>query len=185
MPSPLAHSMMGYTIYRAIRPYSPKENGLSSRSISPLLLGTIVLSMLPDLDAIPGLLFNDFRQFHNNVSHSLIIGLVVALGIGGLVWMRRRSDFKRWFTLALVCYELHILMDFLTVGERGALLFWPLSPDRFRSPVKLFYGVRWSEGLISGHHLWTVVTELGFVICLALLICFFLDKEPRRAMLKK
>ncbi|NIV75262.1 MAG: hypothetical protein GWN37_10615, partial [Gammaproteobacteria bacterium] len=46
----------------------------------------------------------------------------------------------RAFLLTLVCYELHVLLDYLTVG-RGVMLLWPLSAERFAPPIYLFYGL--------------------------------------------
>ena len=46
------------------------------------------------------------------------------------------------------------------------MLFWPLSSHRFSSPLLLFYGVRWSDGLFSIHHLSTVLNELLFALVL-------------------
>ena len=58
--------------------------------------------------------------------------------------------------LALISYLLHIFMDFST-GGRGAVAV-AFSAERFTSPIQLFYGVRWSQGWITWHHLWTVTS---------------------------
>jgi hypothetical protein len=89
----------------------------------------------------------------------------MALTAGGLAWWRKRSGFVYWFGLVLLCYQLHIVLDFFTVG-RGVMLFWPLSVVRFSSPIKLFYGLHWSEGFISIQHIWTLLNELGFTVLL-------------------
>jgi membrane-bound metal-dependent hydrolase YbcI (DUF457 family) len=120
----------------------------------------------------------DFGRYHNNGSHSLLVGLAVALGIGGLVWWIKRSGFFYWFTLVLLCYQLHVILDYFTVG-RGVMLFWPLSSARFESPVKFFYGLHWSDGIVSVNHIWTLLNELGFAV-LAVFVMHFLGRRMTR-----
>ena len=175
MPSPIAHTTMGYVIHKI---YWGRGPGQTQRRFSPLpglLVLAAGLSLLPDVDSIAGLLLRDFGRYHNNGSHSLLIGLAVALVIGALAWWRKQSGFVYWFGLVLLCYQFHIILDFLTVG-RGVMLFWPLSAARFESPVKLFYGLHWSDGIVSVNHIWTLLNELGFVV-LAVLAMHFLEKK--------
>jgi membrane-bound metal-dependent hydrolase YbcI (DUF457 family) len=120
-------------------------------------------------------LWQDFGRFHNNGSHSLLVGLALALTAGGLVWWRKGSGFTYWFGFVLLCYQLHIVLDFFTVG-RGVMLFWPLSSARLESPVKLFYGFHWSDGLVSINHIWTLLNELGFAF-LAVLTLRLLERR--------
>ncbi len=175
MPSPIAHTMIGYVIYRI---FQLRMSHGSTKQIESLLFlaVTIGLSLLPDLDALIGLLMGDFWRFHNQATHSLIIGLIIALGIGAVIWLRRRSGFLCWFIIALLCYELHVIMDFFTIG-RGVMLLWPFSSDRYESPMTLFYGLHWSQGWVSVMHLWTLVTELGFVVLVGFIIHFLRVKK--------
>jgi membrane-bound metal-dependent hydrolase YbcI (DUF457 family) len=169
MPSPIAHSATGYVIYRILR---PRLGGQASRKIGPLSLSLAValgLSLIPDLDSVFGIVVGDLRQYHNNLTHNLILGFIVALSIGGMAWLKQRSGFVSWFTLSLLCYDMHVIMDYFTIG-RGVMLFWPFSSSRYSSPVTLFYGVRWSEGWISFRHLWTIGTELIFVVVILILV---------------
>ena len=179
MPSPIAHAAMGYVVYRAFRSWRPYE---ASRHVGPLpqlLVAAVGLSVLPDVDSVIGLLMGDLGRYHNNLMNSFGFGLMVALGAGTAVWLKRRSGFKRWFVLALVCYELHVLMDFLTLG-RGVMLAWPLSHQRFESSVKLFYGLHWSDGLLTPKHAVTLVTEIG-VVAAAIIIRLGLSRvRPTR-----
>ena len=55
-----------------------------------------------------------------------------------------------------------LFMDYFTIG-RGVMLAWPLSSERFAPPFHLFYGLRWSHGLISELHWITLLSELFFV----------------------
>jgi membrane-bound metal-dependent hydrolase YbcI (DUF457 family) len=167
MPSPLAHATMGYVIYRlACAPVEQQPDKQASwRDLRlPVAVG---LSLLPDSDSIVGFLSGDFGRYHNNASHSLVVGAIVALSVGGVARWRFGAGFRRWFLLALLCYDLHIIMDSFTIS-RGVMGLWPFSEARYLAPVSLFYGLHWSEGWFSIKHLWTLITELGFV-ALALL----------------
>jgi membrane-bound metal-dependent hydrolase YbcI (DUF457 family) len=125
--------------------------------------------MLPDVDAIIGILAGDIGQFHNNGTHSLVFGLASATFIASVIWLKLRSGFLYWFSVSLISIASHILMDYFTLGGRGVMLLWPITVNRFDSPFKLFYGVRWSDGLLSIEHLWTVLTEIGFVLLIILI----------------
>lgn len=166
MPSPLAHVTVGYMIGRLHQPKPSSE--MDPRAVEKSLgrvIVPMVISLLPDLDAVLGLISGDFGQFHNHWTHSLIVGLLAAFSIGILASRARWSGFLTWFAIALACYEMHVIMDFFTVG-RGVMLFWPFTPQRFSSPVKLFYGLHWSDSWSSTRHLWTLITELGFLAVL-------------------
>jgi inner membrane protein len=168
MPSPIAHAATGYLIYRLYPPRLPRQGLHQVGPVPYPLLVTVGLSMLPDLDGVFGILIGDFGRVHNNFSHSLFFGFVVALGIGGVAWLKQPADYWHWVALALLCYQLHIIMDFFTVG-RGVMLFWPLSSARYQPPVYLFYGLHWSRGWASVTHVWTVATELGYVVLVGLM----------------
>ena len=102
------------------------------------------------------------QAYHNNISHSLFVGIPIALLVAGIFQRAYRSSFWLWFVICLLSYDLHILMDALT-AERGVILFWPLSESRYASPIKLFYGLQWGLGWFSFWHLWTIFTESIFV----------------------
>lgn len=161
MPSPIAHSAMGYVIYKISQKSGKSKQQKKVQPFSVVLLATVLLSLLPDLDSIVGIVSDDFARFHNNGTHSLISGLVVALIAGLIGWSRATTNFKRWFLIVLISYEMHVIMDFFTPG-RGVMLLWPFSSDRFISPFPVFYGFHWSEGLFSILHLWTFATEMAF-----------------------
>jgi hypothetical protein len=181
LPSPLAHSAIGYLIYRGAR------NSGDKRRLGPLpwlLLLTVGVSNLPDLDFVAGILFGDLWAYHNQITHSLVVGTGVSLLAAGLAWLLVRQSFGRWFAIFSLSYYLHIIMDFFTYKTRGIMLFWPLSDARFESPVKLFFGVRWSEGMFSASHLITLATELAFA-ALLLLVAHLISKRGRSSGARK
>ncbi|HSH75292.1 MAG TPA: metal-dependent hydrolase [Longimicrobiales bacterium] len=164
MPSPLVHSALGAAIYRLgfARRAAPWPRVLG---VPPLLVACVGLSLLPDLDAAVGIAFGDMERFHNNLAGSPAFGFLVALVSGGAAALVKPQAGMGAFLLTLVCYWGHVLLDYLTFG-RGVMLLWPFSTERFSPPFPLFYGVRWSDGLLSAKHLITLVTESTFLLAL-------------------
>jgi membrane-bound metal-dependent hydrolase YbcI (DUF457 family) len=111
MPSPIAHVAAGYVIYKVYTRRYPEKVRERIGPVPRLLAVTIGLSLLPDFDFIPGLIVNDLSRYHNHFSHSFFFGLVVALGVGLIVWLTNQSTFTFWLFLTLICYQLHVLMD--------------------------------------------------------------------------
>jgi membrane-bound metal-dependent hydrolase YbcI (DUF457 family) len=162
MPSPIAHLGVGYAIYHYYKDKLPHDKHSFWKSPLQLILVT-GFSLLPDLDIIPAIIFRDMRAYHNNISHSLIVGIPFALLVAGIFQRIYRSNFWLWFTICLISYDLHILMDTLT-ADRGSMLFWPVTETRFSAPLKIFYGLQWGLGWFSIWHLWTIFTESLFVV---------------------
>lgn len=175
MPSPIAHLGVGYAIYRYYERRLPEDPRRCWR-VSLQMVMIAGLSMLPDLDVLLAIIFGDMWAYHNNFSHSLILGAPVAFLIAGIIHWKHRSDFWLWFVICLVSYDLHVIMDSLT-AERGVMMFWPLTQTRFMSPIGIFYGLQWGLGWFSVWHLWTVFTESLFVIVVITGINYF---EHRR-----
>ena len=163
MPSPIAHAAMGYVIYRGVRRWPSGERRLAGLPV--LLLFTAGLSLLPDLDILLGLATGDFARYHNNGSHSLVIGLAIALAAAWFARWRWGGAFLTWFGAAYPSYALHVLMDALVLEGRGVMLFWPFSTERYLSPVCFFFGVRWSTTPWTLDHLvTTIASELLFAL---------------------
>ena len=162
MPSPLAHGIAAALIYEQER----RRRGHVSRFSKPdlVLLGAAgAFSVLPDLDAVAGVLMRDFGAYHNHGTHSLafLAGVVVC------AWLVARAVAPTatgaWIRLAFLGVGCHILMDFFTVG-RGLKLLWPFCQWRFIAPIRLFYGLHWSQGLWSRMHITTFATELASMV---------------------
>jgi membrane-bound metal-dependent hydrolase YbcI (DUF457 family) len=159
MPSPIAHTAVGLTLAILGRGKLPEPH-----TIGPLPAATAVFitcSLLPDVDSAVGLAAGDFGRYHNNLTHSFFMATAVSFVVSSLIGWRYRVARRPWFVAAFLAYALHILMDATNVG-RGVMAFWPLTLERVRLPVLLFYGFHWSDGLLSKRHLWTLVTELLF-----------------------
>ena len=161
MPSPIAHLGVGYAIYRHYKDKLPEDKRNVWKFPLQLILVT-GLSLLPDLDVVPAIIFRDMRVYHNNISHSLFVGIPVALLIAGIFQQLYRSNFWLWFVICLLSYDLHVIMDSLT-ADRGVMMFWPLTETRYASSAKIFYGLQWGLGWFSPWHLWTIFTESFFV----------------------
>lgn len=174
MPSPIAHLGAGYAIYRYSRRKLP-ENRANLWKFPFQMLTIMGLSLLPDLDIIPAIIFRDMQGYHNNFSHSLLLGIPVALFLAAVLRPIYHSDFWLWFLICLISYDAHVVMDALT-SERGVMMFWPLSQSRFVSPVRIFYGLKWGFGWFSIWHLWTIFTESLFVLVLMSVVNYF-DKR--------
>jgi len=155
MPSPIAHLAAGCAIYRGWR---------AGTSRTWLLVGAaLFFSLLPDCDAAIGILLGNLARYHNNLTHSLTAAFAAGLLGLSLGFVLDRPAATRWFGLAFTCYGLHVAMDFFTVG-RGVMFLWPFTSHRFISPIKLFYGLHWSQGVFSRLHIWTFLSETAFIL---------------------
>jgi membrane-bound metal-dependent hydrolase YbcI (DUF457 family) len=137
---------------------------------------------LPDVDSIVGLLAGNMGRYHNNLTHSMLVALTVASIIGLVALAKGRRCGLRCVVLALSAYGFHLGADVLTVG-RGIMWLWPWSSRRLLSPVPLFYGLHWSDGLWSVRHVWTLLTEVGFAALLILALRSF--PRLRRGMVSR
>ena len=178
MPSPLAHLTAGYVVYEVYRRKRPHQDKKRIGPVSLLLIIVSILSLLPDVDSAAGILTGDFGRYHNNLTHSLLVGVGVSLAISSLISIKDRANFTAWFIISLISYNLHIVLDFFTYG-RGVMAFWPLSSERFLSPVTLFYGLHWSDGWLSIRHLLTLVTEVGFVALVGIVVFLHHKRKGR------
>ncbi|MDP6631467.1 MAG: metal-dependent hydrolase [Kiritimatiellia bacterium] len=156
MASPLTHIAVGYVLFRIANQYFTELTGTVKRLI--LICGALGAATVVDMDFVLGMLHHDLAGYHNQQSHSLCAAVVVGIGVGVLGRLLTGHRMRRWLTLGLVATLSHILIDFLTIG-RGVQLLWPLTEARFTSPIPLFYGLRWSEGVWSSSHLLTLANE--------------------------
>jgi inner membrane protein len=107
----------------------------------PRLRATVAfsaLALLPDLDGVS--LFvrpaADSVWRHRGASHSLALAAAAALLVTVLMGGLGRSR-GRMLATALLVAASHALLDALTRGARGPMLFWPFSAERILFPVSL------------------------------------------------
>lgn len=163
MPSPMAHAVVGYFVYKAIVVRRPPSAPARGGCFPPLLMLTVGMSLFPDVDVVAGIVAGDIQAFHNAAMSSLAAALIFSMLAAAACRVMERGKTFFAFAVAFLCYGLHLLMDFFTSG-RGVMLLWPFITDRFVSPVKLFYGFHYSDGLLSARHMWTALSELLFVL---------------------
>jgi membrane-bound metal-dependent hydrolase YbcI (DUF457 family) len=138
MASPVAHALLGFTLFN-LWPFGRRDFQIRPGVLYGLVAAA---SLAPDLDFTPGLLLGDPNRFHQTVSHSLTLAIVLALGFGTFLRLRYTgSSWLNWSSLLLVLVGSHLLLDFLTEDYRppiGFPLFWPFSETPQTSPLPLF-----------------------------------------------
>ena len=167
MPSPIAHLSGGSLLRRWAAGRCERVRKSQDCRFWPLLLTGCCLffTMLPDIDAVIGILAGDLGRFHNQGTHSLL-ALALATAAGGSVFYAFfRENPRLCFWIAFLCYGLHLLMDFFCYG-RGLKLLWPWLDIRIKPHLYIFMGVHWSDGLRTPWHLLTALNEVVFVFLL-------------------
>lgn len=165
MPSPLAHVVVGAWLGRTCasrmvrRGYSSPPPGLAT-------FAGVIFSLLPDADAVPGVLIGEVGRWHNGWTHSILAWAFVGFWVWLGAALLRRDDRRFWLHTSVVAMGLHLAMDFVTVS-RGLMLAWPFSRARVQIPWALFYGLRYSEGWWSFHHVWTIGNEVAVLALFA------------------
>ncbi len=137
MPLPIGHAAIGFAA-RSL--WCEEQTGFGRWKV---LLGVLVLSNLPDLDVVFGIVFRgNGNAFHRGPSHSLMFAFIagfLAYKAGGLWSQLPRFDFKSCFLLILS----HILADSVLTSSPISL-FWPIA-------------VNWSGGYSGLRHVFNLV----------------------------
>ena len=184
MPSPIAHSAVGYALSRFFPDRSHRTTKIFSL-ISPIALYSVIISNLPDLDFLPEVVTQ--TKFHRGPTHSIAASLVLSVlfsALAILLFKRRdrtpsikpKLSYKTLFVFTLGVYLIHLLLDSITAGGPGMQLLWPFSTDYFRAPFSLFFAVRHSRGLWDASHLLFISTELLYAVCGLFLLNRFISK---------
>ena len=177
MPSPVAHSLTSYIVYRIT--YGKPVWRQSWR----MILFYILCANLPDLDFLPGFLIGEPNRFHHGISHSLGFAVLFGLLVGFFLHWRKNEGFLRNFLVFFSLYFSHLILDYLaddTSAPYGEPLWWPISSKYYISPILIFTDIqRVSSGdrlsfltsLINLHNLWAITLEiivfliiLGFIV---------------------
>jgi len=133
----------------------------------PLLTGIFAsmvlyagLSLLPDADVIAFSLGIPYAAEwgHRGATHSLLFAALVGLCVACIGALGSRPFWRTWLLVACVIGS-HGLLDMLTDGGLGVLLFWPLSAKRHFAPITPLPVAPIGRSLLSVRGLYVVATE--------------------------
>ena len=146
MPSPIGHLLGGAALYLA---------GTSPQHRSRVTLAvTMMGSILPDFDFLPGILIGEPAAFHHGESHSLAFAtLFGALVFISLRFYRQKTIARQAALLATLAYALHVLLDSVSANNSVPMI-WPLFNHKLGINLNLF-GHFHHGGL--EHGVWSVV----------------------------
>jgi inner membrane protein len=139
MPSPVGHILIGAAVHLA----GTRRKFRSRTTLAITLLGSIV----PDLDFLPGILIGKMGAFHHGISHSLTLAILFGVLVFLFVRPVDKAIAVRTSMLAAVAYASHVGLDFIGVNEgtRGVPIFWPLTDEKFGLSLNLFGHFRWGD----------------------------------------
>lgn len=168
MPSPIAHSFIGLSIYL----FFTHKNQLFKNW--KIIIFSLFLVVLPDFDFI--LVFITNNPFaHRTFSHSLLFSIMVAF----IVSKYKIIDFgskRRIFLYSFCLVFSHPMADFFVhdgLYPSKVAIFFPFG-DMINSPVSLFDPINWAkkELFFSMETLLALIKELLITAPLFLLIYF-------------
>ncbi len=137
MPTPLGHALAGVVAGQAVtwrRPLMGPWKDLA------LFAG---LSILGDLDFLPGILAGKHDLYHHGVTHSLGAALLAGLIMALVGWRSGRA--WRWAIMGFVVYFAHVVLDAMgqdTSYPYGVPLWWPLSDKYVIAEWAFFLDIR-------------------------------------------
>ena len=182
MPSPIAHSLAGYVIYRA-----------ASENTSRIEWGTLFLycvcSNLPDLDFIPGFLLGAPNKFHHGVSHSLGFAVAFAFCMSLFLLFVKNQSVLRNFVIFFSLYFSHVLLDLLSYDSSppyGVPALWPITDNYYISPISVFLDIQRGQAsetfirsLFSFHNFLAILIEIVFFLPLIVIVSLFKRNRAR------
>jgi len=141
--TPVGHALAGYAVYTfSVAP--------TNRNRLKLAFLCIFMATAPDLDVLPCILIGRPQLYHHGITHSVALAFVASLIIAGIVSIRMKP-FYLIFSLCLISYLSHLLIDFLgSSGHNwhsvvGIPLLWPISREKFSSTVELYLPFRYKS----------------------------------------
>ena len=177
MPSPLGHLLAGIAVYLT---------GTQRGSRSGLILSVTLLgSILPDCDFLPGILIGDLRAFHHGVSHSLALAVLFGLLIFFFSPRQKRDIALRAGILAASAYASHVILDLVSVnpGTRRVPMLWPLSAQQFGLELYLLGYFHYSDRGIWSVIRWDNISALSReLVVLGSLVLLLLWRERRSTL---
>jgi inner membrane protein len=117
------------------------------------------LSMFPDADVVTWWMGIGRHSIwlHRGALHSLVVSVVAA--VAGALLLDRRRGFGGAFLTCLATAVSHPLLDTVTHGGSGVMLFWPLSDARFLAPWHPLPAAPIGLRLLSPHGLGLLARE--------------------------
>jgi inner membrane protein len=170
MCTPVGHSLSGVTIYYILNANKIRVEG----KVEPRKLFLyIMLSNLPDIDFIPGIISGNPNMYHHIVSHSILFLLLISLLLSFLVKIHKNKT-SNFGIIALLLLS-HTIIDFFTEDTslpRGIDLFWPYQ-RYFISPYIIFPTFRRNlSHILSVDNLYTLFIESSlFLLLWGLFFC--------------
>jgi len=172
LPSPVGHSLAGLCGFLLAQKYVvPRRRGW-------LLVGSVVIANLPDLDFLPGLLLGNPASFHHQATHSLAAVAMVGLLIGSLARWWNLNDVG-WGSWGGALYLSHVILDLLINDPSppfGVQLLWPFSEAYFISAITPFSGFAYFDRglgmfrtILSVYNLRVILQEIMFMAPLVVL----------------
>jgi len=133
---------------------------IGGRKLVPgrLLIAAIIVSMLPDADAVGFRLGIPYGHMmgHRGFSHSLTFALIVGL-TGMLFASRLRASQITTFIVLFVAAISHGIFDAITNGGLGVAFFSPFSNERYFLPLQFIPVAPLSLGRMMTLHGWKVL----------------------------
>jgi len=118
-----------------------------------------VLSVLPDLDFLPGFFVGHPNVYHHGWTHSLVFCAVAAALIAAALALAGKSRALMTGGVCLLVLLSHLVLDCLSKDQmppHGLQVFWPFSDRYVISPVAVFLDV--NKGIDNGTFLLRLAT---------------------------
>ncbi len=118
------------------------KNGWRGRHFAAL---AFAITLIPDLDFVPGVLLGDPGLYHRGATHSFAGAFLLSAPIAALLAALVPGEsqgpvprFLRWYVFVVPVYSAHLFLDLLspdTVHNSGLRLLWPFTDAYFMAPL--------------------------------------------------
>ena len=152
------------------------------------LLWIGALSVLPDIDFVPGFLTGNPNRFHHGITHSIAFCLAASGILALLPRAAKQGIGLPEGRVILAVLATHLVLDFFTRDQAppiGMPIFWPVAGGGFASPIILFPDIVkasrsevFIKSLFNVHNLRAVMVESAVLGPLTVLA--FLGSRRRR-----
>ncbi len=106
MPDPLAHSLMGYCYYQAVKPSAEKKTDFKTLSIF------ILFSSVPDLHYLPEILIGKLHRFQYNFIHSFGFMFAVPMVLYAVLEFTGNKKSFFWSANCFFLFLFHLFLDY-------------------------------------------------------------------------